>query len=152
MPDWRLAILEQPDEVADALAKGLVLALDVDPRVPRVVFTARQPGLGNAEVGQRALFRQWLASDGASPPGADEVRRFQAAILAELQGDEGAQRLMRVSTGYRRTRHWTGDEIGDWTRDAWDACHQLLEMVMDALDGVPPPPSETATLPGPPQG
>jgi len=142
MPEWLVRVLDDPAAGADALSRGEVLALDIDPRHPRLLLRPIQPGLGDAEVGQRALYRRWLGAGGEDTIESDELDAVLDSARAWLTGDDCAALLDRISSGYRRTRYWTGDELGEWTPDAWAAANAIFMGVvtaMESVDGTPTP-------------
>lgn len=75
----------------------------------------RTLGLGDAEVGSRALYRGVLQGV------VDED-----AALAWLRGALVAGLLARVSAGYSGSMTWSGDCVAEWTPDAWAAAEELV--------------------------
>lgn len=136
MAEWSLSMLEEPTEAAEALARGEVLALDIDPRHPSVELRTRQPGLGDAEVGQRAKYRQWLGASGEDPIEVEELISVGTAARKWLNSPAGKELLERVHQGYSCSRYWTGDELGEWSQDAWAAAHATFVGVVAAMEAV----------------
>ena len=134
--DWSLSVLEDPTATAKALDRGEVLALDIDPRRPELRLQAQQPGIGDAEVGQRAKYRQWLGAGGSDPIDEAELLTVGAAARAWLHTPESAHLLARVQAGYSCTRYWTGDELGEWSEDAWAAANAIFMGVVAAMEAV----------------
>lgn len=137
MPLWTLDLPADPAWVADRLAAGLVLALDLDPRDPSVVLTPRQPGLGDALVGQRVVVRRWLGASGATAVTAAEVTEVLTAARRWLDTVEAGRLLRTVSEGYRCSRMWSGDALGQWSEPAWSAAHAVGVGVIAAMEGAP---------------
>ena len=136
MPKWSVDLPASPAAVARLLAEGWVLALDIDPRTPAVVLTPRQPGLGDAMVGQRVVYRQWLGAGGDEAVGDDELEAVFGAVRQGLDTVEAGTLLDTVSAGYRVSRLWSGDELGDWTPEAWSAARAVVACVVAAMEGV----------------
>jgi len=136
MPTWSVHLLDDLAEAVAAMEQGEVLALDLDPRHPRVLLRTRQPGLGDAEVGQRAVYRRWLGASGEEAIQEDELHAIVAQAGAWLGGTTAASLLQRVGAGYRCTRHWTGDELGEWTSDAWAAADAIFMGVVGAMEAI----------------
>ena len=90
------------------------LALELDPRVRTVTLAWRTLGLGDAEVGSRALYRAVFAE----PVDEEEA-------LAWLRGPQADGLLAQVSAGYQGSMTWSGDPVAEWTADAWAAAEAL---------------------------
>ncbi len=131
---WTIDLPTDSDRVARSLERGLVLALEIDPRVPLLRLDVRQPGLGSALVGQRVLFRQWLGASGEDPVEAAEIERVIHAAHAWLDGSKAARFLDTIVSGYRCTRMWSGDELGDWSPAAWTAAQAIAAGVIAAME------------------
>ena len=135
MPAYTLE-LPDPARTADALASGHVLVFEVDPTAPAVRLNPRQPGLGDALVGQRAVYRRWLGHDPADIPTEAELRTVFAAVLECLDTEPIGAELRAVSRGFRATRHWSGDVVGEWTEDAWSAAERVFTEVVASMEAV----------------
>ena len=131
---WTIDLPTNSDQVACALEQGLVLALEIDPRAPLIRLDVRQPGLGSALVGQRVLFRQWLGASGEDPVPAEEIEQVLHAAHQWLDSPAAAGSLATISGGYRCTRLWSGDELGDWSRAAWTAAQAIAAGVIAAME------------------
>lgn len=90
-------------------------AVEIQPRFKKVVLAARTRGHGTHDVGMRVSFQRY----GEPLPHADE--RFSAAETQAL--------LVRIDEGYSLAVLWSGDAIGEWTEDAWEAAIALSEAV-----------------------
>ena len=120
------------------LNHGSVLTIDIDPRGPAVVFAARQPGLGSALVGQQVIVRRWLATDDGPPLSEDEVTTTLLAAADWLHGPDATESLRRVSSGYRCERLWSGDELGEWSAEAWQAAQSIIDGIIRAMETAQP--------------
>ncbi len=111
------------DVDGDTAPAGWLLALDVDPGQHRLTLAPRPVGSGDARVGMMTRFR----------------RHYPGGLVAELAvawlGSAEAEALMdQVEAGFCVTRHWTGDEVGEWTPKAWAAAEALFVEVGERLD------------------
>ena len=131
---WTLELPGDAAVAARVLAAGQVLAIDIDPRGPGVVVAPREPGLGDASVGQRVVFRQWLGAGGDDEVTAAELTEVFSAVRAWMESPHAGQLLSQVSEGYRMTRLWSGDELGDWTPEAWAAAGAVVAGVVGAME------------------
>jgi hypothetical protein len=131
---WTIDFPSDHARVAQSLERGLVLALEIDPRAPLVCLDVRQPGLGSALVGQRVVFRQWLGASGEEPVSVEELEQVLGAATQWLHGPAAARCLDTISSGYRCTRLWSGDELGDWSRPAWSAAQAIAAGVIAAME------------------
>ena len=89
----------------------------------RLTLAPRPVGSGDARVGMMTRFR----------------RHYPGGLVAELAvawlGSAEAEALMdQVEAGFCVTRHWTGDEVGEWTPEAWAAAEALFVEVGERLD------------------
>ncbi len=131
---WSIDLPRDREKLALALHHGLVLAVDIDPRVPVVVFAARQPGLGDAMVGQHVIYRQWLGASGTEPITADELDAVLSAAHRWLDTPQAAVHLHTIAAGYRCERLWSGDELADWTEDARQAAQIVIRNIIAAME------------------
>lgn len=134
MSAWSILVVDDTARAVAAMASGEMLALDLDPRHPRLLLRTRQPGLGDSEVGQRAIYRRWLGASGDGSVQEEELRTVLASASEWLEGSGAATLLRRVGAGYQCTRHWTGDVLGEWTPDAWAAADAIFMGVVAAME------------------
>ena len=134
---WTVETPEDRTKLAALLNDGHLLALDIDPRGPVVVFAPRQPGLGSALVGQRVIFRQWLGTAEEVPLSPEELDGVLREAVGWLDGPEAAAWLNTISSGYRCERLWSGDELGDWSFDAWQAARHIVNGIVHAMESAP---------------
>ncbi len=98
------------------------LAVEIDPRRHTVTLVWRTLGLGDAEVGSRALYRGFIEE-----PGEPD------AALPWLEGPEAQALLARVAEGYGCSTTWSGDPVGTWTEEAWGAAERVVERVRGVM-------------------
>ncbi len=91
------------------------LAVEIDPRTQTVTLAWRTLGLGDAEVGSRALYRGFIEH---------VITEDQA--LAWLEGPQAATLLASIEEGYQASMTWSGDWVARWTAEAWTAAEDLL--------------------------
>ena len=94
------------------------MALEIDPRTQTVTLAWRTLGLGDAEVGSRALYRHVF-----------EQAIHPDRALAWLQGPHAALLLARIEEGYEASMTWSGDWVARWTPEAWAAAEALVAEV-----------------------
>ncbi|HCH61500.1 MAG TPA: hypothetical protein DFR83_01765 [Deltaproteobacteria bacterium] len=131
---WTVETPEDRTALANLLNTGQVLALDIDPRGPVVALAPRQPGLGSALVGQRVIFRQWLGTTSDAPISSEELDGVLRSVLRWLDGPEATASLNQISSGYRCERLWSGDELGEWSADAWQAAQHIVAGIVHAME------------------
>ena len=93
-------------------------ACEIQPRFQRVDLAARVRGQGTHDVGMRVSFQRY------GPP-VDQVHAVFATPEAQALCE-------RISVGWSMSVLWSGDAIGEWTEDAWDAAIALSKLVTDA--------------------
>ncbi len=106
---WRIQAGEARDGPGHRAA-----VLELDPRARTATLGWRTLGLGDAEVGSRALFR--------SPVPEAALARG----LSWLRGAEAAALLEQVSAGFTGHVTWSGDPVGEWSVEAWAAAEALV--------------------------
>ena len=134
---WTLELPTDFAVLARQIGGGSVLVIDLDPRQAVVRIQAGRPGLGNALVGQRVIFRRWLGTGDGPPIAAEELAGVLQAAHRWLDSPEAARQLAIVTHGYQHERLWSGDELGEWTPEAWDAAHRVVSGVIDAMEQAP---------------
>jgi len=97
-------------------------ALDVDIYSRVVEVVARIPGELSDDIGRLVRFRRPLS--GCDGP----------AVQAFLEGDEAQVLLARVQDGTGVDTLWSGDRLGTWTEDAFEAACALHS----AVEGMAP--------------
>ena len=94
---------------------GEVWAVEIQPRFQRVVLAGRVRGHGTHDIGMRVSFQRY-----GSPVDEAEAVFASPQVLALLA---------RIDAGWSMSVLWSGDAVGEWTEDAWDAAIALSEAV-----------------------
>ena len=118
--NWRIEA--QADQ--QTITGTTLLALDIDPRIPRVWLGLRIRTGGDPELYSGAIIRRFLTVEQIA----------WAPVVAWLSGADGARLLARISAGYTGTRLWSGDWTGEWTDDALDALDALHTAVSEQAE------------------
>lgn len=135
---WTVQMPSDNGVFTQLLNHGSVLTIDIDPRGPTVVFAARQPGLGSPLVGQQVIVRRWLTTEDGAPLSEDEVTVTLRAAVDWLHGPDATESLRQVSSGYRCERLWSGDELGEWSPEAWQAAESTINGIIHAMETAQP--------------
>ncbi|MCP4807305.1 MAG: hypothetical protein GY913_32775 [Proteobacteria bacterium] len=109
---WSLQVGAAPKSPGEAWA------VEIQPRFQRVDLASRVRGHGTHDVGMRVSFQRY------GPP-VDHVQ-------AVFERPEVQALCARISDGYSMSVLWSGDALGEWTEDAWDAAIALSELVTHA--------------------
>lgn len=112
---WRI----ETEADAQEITSTTLLAIDIDPRVPRLLLGLRIRTGGEPALWNGAMIRRFFTVE----------RTCWRPAVDWLHGEAATGLLARILAGYTGTRLWSGDWTGQWSEDALqalDALHEAL--------------------------
>ena len=108
---WRIDTEADEQEITSTT----LLAIDIDPRIPRLQLGLRIRTGGEPALWNGAMIRRFFTVTHTRWP----------PVVAWLRGEAAAALLSRIQAGYTATRLWSGDWTGQWSEDALEALDDL---------------------------
>ena len=124
LPSSPMAWQIEAEAAEQAITSTTLLAMDVDPRAPRLQLGLRIRTGGEPALWNGAMIRRFFT--------AERVR--WSPLVDWLQGEAAAILLARILAGYTGTRLWSGDWTGQWSADALEALDALHATLSAQLD------------------
>jgi len=117
---WSI-IAEAPSQVVGDTP--MALALEIDPRGPSIHLGIRALGASMQEAAGGAILCRYLEGDSVQ----------WSPIQDWLQTPRAAALMACIHSGYTAEQRWSGDWVGQWTEDAWNAAGELHAAVQQLI-------------------